>query len=465
MTVFFIRPALADGNTFRLTNGDLSFIPVEKVQFLEVSDNSLEDDYFLQNQQQDWKTLDGVEEFAYDQTYWFKIQIENDSTINDWLISAGFWYQATFYFQNKDLSWNRFETGALKTSSERQYPGSLPLVKIPLIEGMNHIMVKVDGFRHGRKISSYHIRVMPEKDYLDEMHEIQSEQIFFVGMALAIGGFHLILWFWLREKTYLWLVASAIACTFYFIAVFGIGIDWLWPESPLWNDYASVMLSSSTMLVYMYFGASFLRLKEELPLAMKAIYFLSILIFISIPFGLTKSMFLITVKSSLIMIPPLVLIASAINLAYRKFLYAWFYIIGNIFLLVSLIVWPIIDIGSGFSSDSVFAIARITQFSIAVLGILLALGMVERMQSMRQAMLQQALENERQRSEEERQTKALIQAQNIELESSNKALKELDILKDDFLARTSHELNTPLSGIIGLSQILLDDKIDLTDKE
>ncbi|MDH5630843.1 MAG: HAMP domain-containing histidine kinase, partial [Gammaproteobacteria bacterium] len=100
-----------------------------------------------------------------------------------------------------------------------------------------------------------------------------------------------------------------------------------------------------------------------------------------------------------------------------------------------------------------------------VLGILLALGMVERMQSMRQAMLQQALENERQRSEEERQTKALIQAQNIELESSNKALKELDILKDDFLARTSHELNTPLSGIIGLSQILLDDKIDLTDKE
>lgn len=42
-----------------------------------------------------------------------------------------------------------------------------------------------------------------------------------------------------------------------------------------------------------------------------------------------------------------------------------------------------------------------------------------------------------------------------ELKMKNEELKELDRLKDDFLAVTSHELKTPLNGIIGLSGTLL----------
>jgi signal transduction histidine kinase len=43
-----------------------------------------------------------------------------------------------------------------------------------------------------------------------------------------------------------------------------------------------------------------------------------------------------------------------------------------------------------------------------------------------------------------------------DLENSNQALSRLDKLKDDFLAKTSHELRTPINGIIGISQALLD---------
>ena len=53
-------------------------------------------------------------------------------------------------------------------------------------------------------------------------------------------------------------------------------------------------------------------------------------------------------------------------------------------------------------------------------------------------------------------TQALVMA-NANLADANQELQRLDQLKDDFLANTSHELKTPLNGIIGLSEYLLED--------
>lgn len=44
-------------------------------------------------------------------------------------------------------------------------------------------------------------------------------------------------------------------------------------------------------------------------------------------------------------------------------------------------------------------------------------------------------------------------------------LRELNILKDEFLTNTSHELRTPLNGIIGLSEMLMNEPDIYTDEE
>ncbi len=51
---------------------------------------------------------------------------------------------------------------------------------------------------------------------------------------------------------------------------------------------------------------------------------------------------------------------------------------------------------------------------------------------------------------------AMIEQKIIELEEANIELQAMDKLKDEFLANTSHELKTPIHGIIGLTDSLLD---------
>ncbi|MBD2128592.1 ATP-binding protein [Microcoleus sp. ZQ-A2] len=49
-----------------------------------------------------------------------------------------------------------------------------------------------------------------------------------------------------------------------------------------------------------------------------------------------------------------------------------------------------------------------------------------------------------------------LQAYAIELEKKNADLQKMNQLKDEFLANTSHELKTPLNGIIGIAESLMD---------
>lgn len=76
-----------------------------------------------------------------------------------------------------------------------------------------------------------------------------------------------------------------------------------------------------------------------------------------------------------------------------------------------------------------------------------------------------AREELKKRNMELNATKERLRRQNIELEEAQQHLLSLDRLKDEFLAKVSHELKTPLHGVIGLAECTRDTLLEQSTVE
>ncbi|WP_423360272.1 7TM diverse intracellular signaling domain-containing protein [Pseudomonas citronellolis] len=254
------------------------------------------------------------------------------------------------------------------------------------------------------------------------------------GVLLVMLVYNLFIFVSVRDTSYLYYILYIASFGLYQVSVNGAGIEYFWPNSPWWANAATPFLIGSASLFGCQFARSFLHTREHSPwvdrtlLALMAVGALVMLLAFSASYALSLRL------ATYLALAFVVVIFSAGILAWlrgmrvaRYFIFAWtaFLLGGTINTLMVLGFLP-----------NVFFTMYSGQIGSALEVGLLSLALADRINAMKE---------ERTRILQESSRK--LEQLNLELANSNR-------LKDEFLATVTHELRTPMSGVIGSLELM-----------
>ncbi len=197
--------------------------------------------------------------------YWHRIKIHhNSSSVRRWVIE--------FFDQTIDHI-DFFAPAANGEFIKQSYGDLFEFYKRPL-KHKNFVIPlsnssddeKIYYFRIQSKQQAEAIVVLRSVDYLFE-YAIDEYFFFgiFYGMILVFSFYNLLMYAAVRESHYLFYTLYLIGIGLYEMSADGIGFQYLWPNSVLWNQYAAgltLYIASSSAL---FFAASVLNLRKDNP--------------------------------------------------------------------------------------------------------------------------------------------------------------------------------------------------------
>lgn len=374
-----------------------------------------------------------------DASYWLKFTIydnrQQEDRLKDWMLVIDYpsISSITLYQQDQDGKWQHSQTGANVSYSERDFKLRELAFELTTEKG---------------NLKTYYLRISStagilapitlwDKRAYSEHHNYDAYGwgIYF-GIFAAMFIYNLFLFISFKDSTYFYYVWYTLTCALSMAILSGFGYHTLWPEYTSWNNISITVAIPISFVFGIQFSRKYLQLAEFNPKLDKIMAFFAIASF------LPAFVALVTAK------PQSALVAAFALIFTSLLLYC-----GVISLLNGkrqarffLLAWSLFLIFIGIYCSALFAIIKITPLVIysvhlgAVLEIvLLSLGLADRINIMKA-----------ERYELQKQMTQISERRNAELKKMIKA-------KDDFLATISHELRTPINGVLGAINLLKKD--------
>ncbi|MBD9517843.1 hybrid sensor histidine kinase/response regulator [Pseudomonas sp. PDM22] len=254
------------------------------------------------------------------------------------------------------------------------------------------------------------------------------------GVLLVMLIYNLFIFLSVRDTSYLYYILYIASFGFYQISVNGAGIEYFWPNNPWWANAATPFLIGSAGLFGCQFARSFLHTREHslwIDRILRVLMGVGALVMVlaltvSYAIALRLATYLALAFTVVIFTAGIVAWLRGMRVA-RYFIFAWsaFLLGGVINTLMVLGLLP-----------NIFLTMYASQIGSALEVGLLSLALADRINAMKE---------ERTRILQE--TSRKLEQLNLELASSNR-------LKDEFLATVTHELRTPMSGVIGSLELM-----------
>jgi signal transduction histidine kinase len=268
--------------------------------------------------------------------------------------------------------------------------------------------------------------------------EDQPGRLYILGMIYGVLAgmlvYNLFIFLSVRDRSYLYYILYITCFGLYQVSVNGAGIEFFWPDNPWWANVSTTFLIAAAILFASQFSRTLLQTPKlgrwlDIPLMLMMVCAGTIMVLSLVAdYGLA-----LRLVTGLVLIFTLVVFLIGIiaglkgQRVARYFILAWTaFLAGGVINAVMLL---------GFLPNT-FLTMYSSQIGSVIEVALLSLALADRINSMR-----------------DQQEKITAQASR-EQAALNQQLAISNRLKDEFLATLTHELRTPMNGVIGSLELM-----------
>jgi two-component system, sensor histidine kinase LadS len=254
------------------------------------------------------------------------------------------------------------------------------------------------------------------------------------GVLLGMLVYNLFIYLSVRDTSYLYYIFYIASFGLYQLSVNGAAVEYFWPDNPWWANAATPFFIGCAGLFGSQFARSFLQTAQYSRWVDRVL--LVLIAYSAVVVGLslmTSYALALRLATALALVFTVVIFGAGLFAWWRGLRVARYFIIAWSAFLLGGIVNTMMVLGY---LPNIFLTMYASQIGSAIEVALLSLALADRINAMR-----------------EQQAQTLFDA-GQKLEVLNQQLAQGNKLKDEFLATLTHELRTPMNGVIGSLELM-----------
>jgi signal transduction histidine kinase len=373
--------------------------------------------------------------------HWIKVELRNSISASEWFLEVGYPLLdvVEFYVVDQTSVVSRQITGDHLLFSQRPLEHRHFVFPIELEQGDQLSLYLKVSSQSSLKIP---LTLWEQKHFIEQDQTRVLGQGLFFGILIIMIVYNLFIFISIREKAYLFYVFYVASNIVVQASLKGFSYQFVLFDHPDWNDKLIIFGMNSVIFFACVFALNFLNLKHHSQLAyhlLRSIAALSVLSFmlalsIEYQYAIMCALLLVTVSSVAITCIGLSLwLLNGLHEA-RYFSVAWLsFLVGS--LLLALNRLQII-------SDNVFT-ENAAQWGAVIEIVFLSFALADKLGQLRKEKVKVT-----------EKAKQSLEKTNIVLSDTLTKLEESNNIKNKFLGTISHELRTPMNGIIGTNSVL-----------